>query len=158
MMPISEPSHRKAVPRFRRSSAGHGSARSDPAFTMQQPHRSSPTHRPRDRNKRIAPQRHRHPHRSTTPRCRLPLWRAHGQIPIAEREAPPNTCPFSRFRPSEVSRRWRHVRCTPIADGLSHRSTRQPSAKTRTSGRLKPGATPYRAMAGDGGASCSTNT
>ena len=46
MMTISEPSPRKAVPLSARSSAGHGSARSDAAFTTQQPHRSSPIHRP----------------------------------------------------------------------------------------------------------------
>src|SRR5258707_7366803 len=36
------------------------------------------------------------------PRCRSQLWPAHGKIPIAERAAPPNTCPFPRFRPLEV--------------------------------------------------------
>src|SRR5215472_9578606 len=46
MITFSESSPRKAVPLSARSSAGHGSARSDGAFTTQQPHRSSPTHRP----------------------------------------------------------------------------------------------------------------
>src|SRR6266853_234059 len=36
------------------------------------------------------------------PRCRPQLWHPHRQIPIAEHAAPPNTCPFPRFRPLEV--------------------------------------------------------
>jgi hypothetical protein len=46
MMTISEPSPRKAVPLSARSSAGHGSPRSDATITTQQPHRSSPLNRP----------------------------------------------------------------------------------------------------------------
>jgi integrase/recombinase XerD len=38
----------------------------------------------------------------TWPRRRSHLWPAHGQIPIAEPAAPPNTCPFPRFRPLKV--------------------------------------------------------
>jgi hypothetical protein len=47
MMTMAEPSPRKAVCLSGRSS-GHGSARSNAAFTTQQPHRSSPTHGPGD--------------------------------------------------------------------------------------------------------------
>jgi hypothetical protein len=48
LMTISQPPPRKAVRSSARSSAGHGSARSNAAFTTLQPHRSSPTHRPGD--------------------------------------------------------------------------------------------------------------
>src|SRR5215475_11265152 len=48
MTTFSQPSPRKAVLLSSRSSAGHGSARSDAAFTTPQLHRSSPTHRPGD--------------------------------------------------------------------------------------------------------------
>jgi hypothetical protein len=34
----------------------------------------------------------------TQPRCRPQLWPAHGQIPIADRAAPPNPYPSPRFR------------------------------------------------------------
>jgi hypothetical protein len=48
MITISEPSPRKALRLSARSSAGHGSARSNAAFTTLKPHRSSPTYRPTD--------------------------------------------------------------------------------------------------------------
>jgi hypothetical protein len=46
LMTKSHSQRRKAVPLSARSSAGHGSARTHAAFTTQQPHRSSPLHRP----------------------------------------------------------------------------------------------------------------
>jgi hypothetical protein len=51
MITASEPSPRKPFPLFGRSSARHASARSDAAFTTQQPRRSSPTHRLGDHKK-----------------------------------------------------------------------------------------------------------
>jgi hypothetical protein len=42
MIPMSEPSPRKAVPLSGRSSSGHGSGRSDAGFTTLQPHRCGP--------------------------------------------------------------------------------------------------------------------
>jgi hypothetical protein len=45
-MTTSQPPPRKAVRLSARSSAGHGSVRSNAAFTTQQPHGSSATHRP----------------------------------------------------------------------------------------------------------------
>ena len=68
-MTISEPSPRKAVPLSGRSSAGHGSARSDAPF----PHATAPPVFTDTSGRRsqepIAPDLHRRPHRSTDPRC-----------------------------------------------------------------------------------------
>ena len=46
LMTTSQPLPRKAVRPSARSPAGHGSVRSNAAFTTQQPHRSSTTYRP----------------------------------------------------------------------------------------------------------------
>src|SRR5262249_34014082 len=51
-----------------------------------------------------------------------PLGPAHAQIPIAKRAAPPNTCPFPRFRPFEVFGRrpspvGKHS-CRPASENL----------------------------------------
>jgi hypothetical protein len=57
MTTISKLPPRKAVRPSARSSPGHGPARSNAAFTMQQPHRSSPTHRLADQNNASYPSR-----------------------------------------------------------------------------------------------------
>jgi hypothetical protein len=54
-MTISQPPPRKAVRLSARSSAGHGSVRSNAAFTTQQPHQSSATHRPGDQKNVLPP-------------------------------------------------------------------------------------------------------
>src|SRR5262249_32509985 len=58
------------------------------------------THR-RSQN-RLAPKLHPPPPPLPPPHRPPQLWPAHRQIPIAERAAPPNTCPFPRFRPLKV--------------------------------------------------------
>src|SRR6266849_4028068 len=83
----------------------------------------------RTSQKRLASalQRHRTP--PSQPRRRSQLWPVHGQIPIAQRAAPPNTCPFPRFRPLEVfGRRPRCVgKCSwrPASENLHN--TRHPN-------------------------------
>ena len=69
MMTISEPPPRKAVRPSGRSSARHGSARSNAAFTTQQPHRSSTTYRPADQKNAWHPSCNAIPPLSR-PRCR----------------------------------------------------------------------------------------
>src|SRR5262249_8862840 len=64
--------------------------------------RSSPTHRPEDQKNPSHPSCNAPSPPLTAPRRRPQLRPAHGQIPIAERAAPPNTCPSPRFRPLEV--------------------------------------------------------
>src|SRR5262249_54093299 len=85
------------------------------------------THR-RSENRLATPlQRHLPP--LIPPRCRPRLWPAHRQIPIAERAAPPNTCPFPRFRPLEVF--GRRPPC------VGKRSSRPASENLHTSGRKR---------------------
>src|SRR5215831_10452856 len=62
-------------------------------------------HTHRKSENRLATPLQRHLPPLIPPRCRPQLWPAHRQIPIAERAAPPNPCPFRRFRPLEVSGR-----------------------------------------------------
>jgi hypothetical protein len=64
------------------------------------------------------------------------LWPDQGQIPIASALAPPNTCPFSRFRPLEVSRR-RPRACGIVSDdgrasGNLHKSGHTKLVRTAT--------------------------
>ena len=84
---------RKAVRPSARSPAGHGSVRSNAAFTMLQPHRSSATHRPADRKN--ATDLSASVSATTHPTAPLnSTVAAHGQIPIAERAAPPQSVPL----------------------------------------------------------------
>jgi hypothetical protein len=56
-MTISLPPPRKALRLSARPSAGNGSARSNAAFTAQQPHRSAPIPRPADQKNPSHPRR-----------------------------------------------------------------------------------------------------
>jgi len=102
MMTISQPPPPKSRSPVWSLLAAHGPARSNAVFITQQLHRSSPTYRPADRKNAWHPTCNAIPTAQPTSLPTLAVARTPPQTPIAERAAPPNTCPFPRFRPLGV--------------------------------------------------------
>jgi hypothetical protein len=115
-MTKSRSQRRKAVPLSARSSAGHGSARTHAAFTTQQPHRSSPLHRPGHPKKASPPTSF--PILTAQPAlaAELQLSPAHGQFPIVSVRRRPIRAPSRGFVPWRFSDAGR-CPCGNVRDG-----------------------------------------